>query len=619
MPDWDQWDAEGLFLLAPRYEHDHLVAHLFQPHNEHRVVLTKLQNLAVVSAGGQWDQRVECLFNALLHGAIAVGMWSLARRSAGPRWQTPLFVIIAALFGLPLAWQNLLGGFHSQQYWLIGLSFIAIALVPFAPLWSGRWWMGMTAAIIALGSMGSGFLAAAVIGLVLLYRRIRSEITWRDALPTLVVMAAIVGVGLATRVEVSYHESLKAKTIHDFVFSLLRSMEWPVRDHDWVGLIMWAPWLFLLIRMLAKRPASEVESRTTMLVSALGLWVLVQLLATAYARGAGADYPASRYMDTLIFGTAVNALALVLLFGSRPKSMVPAAAPAEGQSADARTKPFRRWLLCTFGIAWITATVAGTVDLLDTNLRHELPDTAIYYRNAEGHVLGYLATNDESELVDPIPYPSASSLVVRLAHPSLRSLMPASVRPSLDLQPANPNESGFVSNFVSHRHLNTAPRHGLSPGTPALGSRPTWGSFNAAGPANTSEWRSQPLQAPLHGWLKFETAGDIGEPGIKLELHDAQTDAVLATVSPDRVPGAAWRSAYVRAPRQPFIVVASDRDSHRWLAFSSPAEVSALSYWGWRSLKHGLLIAEIAAGIALLIAGASALERRTLGRIKLAV
>src|SRR5437763_7781575 len=36
------------------------------------------------------------------------------------------------LFGLPLAWQNVLEGFHSQQYWLVGLSTLAIAVFPFA-------------------------------------------------------------------------------------------------------------------------------------------------------------------------------------------------------------------------------------------------------------------------------------------------------------------------------------------------------------------------------------------------------------------------------------------------------------------------------------------------------
>ena len=40
LPYWDQWDGEGLHLLAPHYEGRLTPAVLFQPHNEHRIVLT---------------------------------------------------------------------------------------------------------------------------------------------------------------------------------------------------------------------------------------------------------------------------------------------------------------------------------------------------------------------------------------------------------------------------------------------------------------------------------------------------------------------------------------------------------------------------------------------------
>jgi hypothetical protein len=631
MPDWDQWDAEGLFLFAPWFEHDHFVAHVFQPHNEHRVVLTKLQNFAVVRVGGQWDQRVECLFNALLHASIAVGMWSFGRRTVKGHWKASLFIVIAALYGLPLAWQNLLGGFHSQQYWLIALSLAAIAFLPFSRTWSRRWCAGIAAATIALGSMGSGFLAAAVVFGVVTLLMLRRETTWRAALPTLLIMAVLIAVGLATRVEVSYHESLKAKTAHDFIFSLLRSMEWPVRDHDWVGALMWAPWATLAIAALFRRRVDSSKStpEITVLVgsaryleltiAALGGWVLVQLLATAYARGAGADYPASRYMDTLIFGAAVNAISLGWIMAKPQMDSV-------GRRHNANNEPFaqpmsrgssRWWRTAAYALAlgWTAALILGGFSLLTTNLDDELPSTTGYYRSAEGHLLAYLATNDPAELADPIPYPTAESLIVRLAHPSLRQLMPASVRPSLAVQSDTASNSSFVPNFVSHRHLNTARRAGVSPGTPALGSRPTWGSFNEHGPANTGEWRSTPISSVLHGWLKFETAGDLREPGIRLELRDAATNDVLAAVVPDRVPGTTWRSAFVRAPARPFVIFASDQTANGWLAFSAPVEVSQLSYSARRIMKQGLLIAEVAIALALLIGATVFVERRSAARI----
>ena len=139
MPYWDQWDAEAVQLLIPWFENDQFVFHLFQPHNEHRVVLTKLQNLALVLLGGQWDARLQCVANAVLSGLLAVGLWWMFTRDCARRWHVPLLAVSAAAFGLPLAWENILGGFHSQQYWLLGLSALAIALLPFARPWTGAW------------------------------------------------------------------------------------------------------------------------------------------------------------------------------------------------------------------------------------------------------------------------------------------------------------------------------------------------------------------------------------------------------------------------------------------------------------------------------------------------
>src|SRR5687768_9324622 len=79
MPDWDQWDAEAVELFIPWFEGKDFLSHLFHPHNEHRVILTKLQNLALVLLNGQWDSRLEAVTNALLHTVLAVAFWLCAR------------------------------------------------------------------------------------------------------------------------------------------------------------------------------------------------------------------------------------------------------------------------------------------------------------------------------------------------------------------------------------------------------------------------------------------------------------------------------------------------------------------------------------------------------------
>ncbi len=577
MPDWDQWDAEGFQLLGPWLDRDNFLSHLFHPHNEHRVVLTKLQNLALVIGGGQWDARVEAAANALLHTALAAAFWVVGRRWLAPFCHAPLFLVTLALFALPLAWQNLLGGFHSQQYWLLGLSFIVLTTLPFSGPRQPRWWLGAFSALLVLGSMGSGFLAAFVAALVVGWRLFRGDTRLRDSWPTMAVAALAIGIGVLARVEVEWHAHMKAKSLHDFVFSIVHSLQWPLRNQDWAAAVLWAPWALVAWHLI--RAPRGSDRKIPQAIAALGLWVLAQLAATAYARGAGADYPASRYMDTLGFGTMANALALGWWLS---------------QAAPLR----RRLLGGLLAVAWLWTLGAGLQRITRDAWNIELPDAKKYYTKAEGHMRRYLATNDPKFLAYPdIPYPSAETLIDRLAHRGVRGLMPVPLRAPLVLAPAPEAGAGFAANTAIGVNLVDPPRAGLTPAIPPLDYTASYGSFGPAGLAAAARWRSAPVAPQLGGWLRFETAGDLGRPGAKvaLELRDAATDRLLAEVRPTKVPGDTWRSAYVRAPAAPFVVVARDDDPAAWLAFSGPMEMSELSYRVMRTVKQGVLIAVLAA------------------------
>lgn len=613
MPDWDQWDAEGYYLLIPWLDGNAFLEHLFTPHNEHRVILTKLQNLALTLANGQWDSRLEAVTNAILHAALGAAFWVGACRWTAPRWHAALFLTIAALFGLPLAWQNVLGGFHSQQYWLLGLSFVALLVWPFARSWSAAWWLGALTATLALGSMGSGFLAAAVVLVVVGWRLRRKETDLRSTWPTLLWAAGLVAVGVLTRVEVDHHQQLKAKTLHDFVFSALRSLQWPLRDRDWAGAVLWLPWVLVFWHALRRLPASAAvatprpdsapraaasDTRAVPILSALGGWVLVQILATAYARGAGADYPASRYMDTLVFGTAVNAIALAWLLS---------ATRLPGQSRVARLPRY------ALAVAWLALFGIGTYDTAARNFRYELPDARKYYDKAEAHMRGFLATNDPAYFKHPdIPYPSAEGLLERLAHPGLRALMPVPLRAPLAFGPAEASP-GWVENDALRSDPARPSQFGLSPATAPLDTLKSWGSFGLNEPPSpgTRTWRSAPIEPPPYAWLKFETAGHlrVSAAAVSLTLQDAATGQTLARIEPSRIPGDNWRAAYVRTPSQPFTVVAQDESAAHWLAFSAPVEMGGGSYWAWQATKHGMLILTLAGAASVGLAALAFLLR----------
>jgi hypothetical protein len=600
MPDWDQWDAEGYYALIPWFERKPMLPNLLEPHNEHRVVLTRLQNLALTLAAGQWDARLQAASNALLHAAFAAALWLAARRWVAARWHAALFALAFALFGLPLAWQNVLGGFHSQQYWLLATSVLAIVTLPFARAWGAAWWLGVGAAVLALGSMGSGLFAPFTVLLVLAWRLARREATLRAAGPTLAVCAALVAVGFATRVEVGHHAHMKVKTVHDFFLSILRSLEWPLRGREWSGPLLWLPWALAAWRVFtgaaappprsasfrgADAATSTHRAHAGPIIVALGGWTLLQIVATAYARGAGASHPASRYMDTLAFGVFANALALAWLL-SEPLSR--------------RT----RHAVIASAVAWLGLAGLGIRESAERSIFLEMPDAKRYYTKAEAGLRNYLATDDPRQLpVSPdLPYPSAGGLIDYLTHRSLRPLLPVPLRAPLPLAPAGGSEA-FAENDARGADREHPPRRGLPRALAPLEAARTWGSFHPS-PATTGVWRSAPLAPSPLGCLKFETAGDLGRPGagVSLALRDAQSGALLATVVPGKVPGDTWRAAYVRTPRGPFVVEARDDSAAHWLAFSGPVELGAPAYWAWRATKHGLLIVWCAAGATLALA-----------------
>ena len=599
MPDWDQWDAEGMYLYPPWFANEPFLQALFTPHNEHRVVLTKLQSLAQTLAGGQWDARVQTMCNAVLHTVLAVALFMLGRRwlaAEAPRMNARAnlllrglwFLVVAACFALSPAWQNTLGGFHSQQYWLLGLSLITLVILPFTHPRQGEWWLGLLAGSVVLLSMCSGLLAAAAVLVVLTFRIIRRSATLREAWPTVLVCVALCAVGWLTRKEVDYHTALRARSVGEFFLYTLKSLQWPVLTTHLGALLLWLPWVGVVVQAW-RQPTSRVAAT----LAGVGGWVLLQIIATAYTRGAGADWPAYRYMDTLLFGLVVNGLAMLWL--------------------ATRISPGARWKWtagAAFIALWMTA-IGYNLNREMRGLQDGLHNLANRYRQAEENTRAFLATNDIQFLERPdVPYPGAPALKFRLEQPGTRQLMPVSMR--IPVRVTTRETSGFVVTDSSHQPPYLGPvggQSGISPATAPLTAYQVFGSFTAAGGAATGSWQSAPLRVEAGTWLKFETAGalgDNGDPKIKLALTDARTGERLAEVQAKRAPGDHWRAVYVEAPDRPFTITATDESTEQWLAFTAPTEMSPLSYRAWRLSKasYPFIVAGV---IASLLLGAAAL------------
>jgi hypothetical protein len=574
---------------VPWFGHGAFLSEILLPHNEHRVVLTKLLNLGLTVANGQWDQRLECAVNAVLPALVAGGLFLLGCRGLRRRREPILMLVLMAAYGLPLSWRNVVTGFHSQQFFLIGLSLGAIVWLPFARTASARWWLGAACAALALGSMASGLLAAAVVIVLLALRIVRREASWLAVAPSFALCAALLLAGLVSRTTIPQHEVLMPRSAPEFAMAVVRSLSWPWSGHPWLAAVLWLPWCLLVPRALAREPGAPGDpsaGKFPLILSGLGGWTLLQVMATAYARGAGAPYPNSRYVDTIVLGQVVNALALLWLRESRSSG-----------------PGFRRVLTWT-GVAWFAVAGVGAARQAGRSIKVDLPDIHSYCAGCERNVRNYLATGDTDYLKHgEIPYPSASALLERIRIPVLRDLLPVSVRQPLALAA---DRSGALTRWDS-RVRPTGPT-GLSVSTPQPENTVTWGSFDSAEAVNAAGWSSAPVNPEGTGYLRFEVAGHAGAPGVALELCDARSRAVLEEVLPGKVPGNAWRTVYVREPPAPFVIVARGAGPRDWLAFTEPVEMGRLSYWAWRTVRNGLWVAAIAAVAAGLILALSEAE-----------
>lgn len=569
LPRWDALDAEGLALYQPLAEGRLAFTDLFRPHNEHRIFWTKLLGLAELTLNGQWDARLQCTVNAALHSALAVLVFTFACGGLARRFHAPAFALVALFIGLPLAWENPIAGFHSQQYFLLGFSFGALALLSAAPPWTPRWWAGAACAVAALGTMGSGFFAAAIVLPVLGLQGWRDRDlggTFRRTLPTVVVCLLVIGLGVLGRVSVNYHEGLKAGSPGEFLRYALHCLQWPA-DASWLAAILWLPTVLLAWRVL-RRQDREADTFPLGLLG-LAAWVILQVLATAYTRGAGGGMPSSRYGDTLAFGLLTNGLTVLWLW---PRLAAPVA------------------LRAAFGLAWLLSAAVPVYHQASVVFGSVYPDNRRHLEACEENVRRYLATGDPAHLANAdIPYPGLEALRERIDAPAIRAILPASVRPPLALAVA-----GVDGAFLAHSTVRRARTYSPPPAPlpspfaalPRLEQRTLW--FAREG---TSYFLPHHFARPAV--LRFLVGG---QGAAELAITNPSTETRLDV---PRLAATGWNIVHVPVARGPFNLKATV-PAGSWLAFAEPVEMAQGSYWCWRLVRTGRWLWPVAAVAAAL-------------------
>jgi len=128
----------------------------------------------------------------------------------------------------------------------------------------------------------------------------------------------------------------------------------------------------------------------------------------------------------------------------------------------------------------------------------------------------------------------------------------------------------------------------------------SWSSYTQERAESRGRFESLPIPKTTFPFLEFRVAGDLGQPGLSLDLLNLESGKTTA-VTPHEDPDGHWRTCRVRAPRGDFKIIATDNSSKGWFAFQAPREAGWLP---WAAVEIASLGGWIfAAGLAMYCVG----------------
>lgn len=558
LPINDQWSGEGAVLFKPWVEGTLRIGTLFSPHNEHRIVLSRLLSLGLLQLNGQWDSLLEMTVNALFCGLIGVAVASALWHLFNKRYRFFVLITVTLWLALPYAHENTLWGFQSSFYFLLFFSLLGIWGLGLYRAFAAHWSVGVIGAALACLSMGSGFFAAtAVLGLVTL-RLIKQRRYFRESIATILVASTIILISLHFRDPYPPHDFLKTVSVHAWLIFFGRCLAWPFCQSATVAILMYLP-LGLLAFVYLWRNVDALEPklmRLSELLLGTGLWVILQCAAIAYSRGGdGHGAIASRYMDMLALGAVVNVCALVVVI------------------SQARwANRWRKWGRLAAAL-WAIALVIGAGLMSYRELASQYGRQG-YLRAAEQHVRAYLATGDRALLAGnpaPVPYPNAAVLAGILDDPAIRGILPAAVRLPLPINKSTASNEAFVEN-----------------GYPSYVTNPSrervWGSYSAGGATARGSMETLSIR-PRLPYLELELAGYLRQ-GATLILQDDRSAKAVRFI-PTRQVEPYWRSGRMAVPGESVRLVARDESAEDWFAFREPRELGRFSLYAEWLVRKG--------------------------------
>jgi hypothetical protein len=335
VPFLDQWDAIGQELFVPLLNGNLTMTDLWRIHNDHPLILTRLQSLILYFANDrQWDPLLEIVVNAQLHIITFFGLIAIFKSFYKSYWQWWLLASFLIVWISPHAYENTLWGFQNAFYYLLGSSFACLYFLIVGKPFGKRWFLGVLFAAIAILSQRSGLLAPLCAGLVIGLRSFLSSFNRRDLFAAILLVA--VAAAALVYIPSQGNDSLKASSFQQFLGALGIALAWPWLHSPWVAGIMLTP-LFLWFETSVRR-LSNLKVHDYFLLAA---WLLIggNMVAIAWFRCGDVCYLTSRHSEIVAF-------------------VVPLGVASWASAIDAKEDAVR-WLIKSAATIWGILIVSG--------------------------------------------------------------------------------------------------------------------------------------------------------------------------------------------------------------------------------------------------------------------
>jgi hypothetical protein len=408
-PFGDEWDGEAAAVYVPYFDGTLRFAGLLEPHNEHRLFVSRLLGLTLTAANGLWDPILQMMANALIHAGFGFAVLVRFHRSLDDDAFAGLAIGLLLILVLPFAPESVLLGFQTHFYAFLLLGFVAVTAMAGRPACSPGWLAGAVVAFAAFFTLACGALVALAAGLVVL-ARLALGVTrgWREWLGGALLVA---GFAVMLAFIPPTKPAIEAHSAANFFNGLLLLMSWPLFVRGLAGAVIAnLPALLLALRIVRRRPVPAADEWALL---GLALWLGLSMAVIAYGR-TGAEAP--RYLDIAAAGLIVNFLCAARLISSVGSKIA-----ATGWS--------------------VLIMICLAVSALQ--LPRDLADYRSMTRLQEANVRAFLATGafppGAAEQRLALPYPNAGRLTAQLADPRVQRFLPS------NLQSAIPTASGTAA------------------------------------------------------------------------------------------------------------------------------------------------------------------------------